>query len=232
MATARNPVDLAQNSGVLIKQPAQSDSCRNCLPTLLLREGNHRIANSLQTASSTLLLQARKTTSGEARAVLNAVAQEIHSVSLLHRRLSQRDQCDIVDLSTHIRELCYETGISLYGRDGADITFMADVQRPVFVDGETANQFGIVLIELLSNSMKHAAVRPSCVVRLAVNPGNLELSVRDNGPGLPDNFRLEAGRAGIGLQVLRRLLDRLGGAIAVVPSASGAHFVVTVPMAA
>ncbi len=195
---------------------------------LRLTEANHRIANSLQLACTILSDDARRATSAETRAALSAVANRISAVAMLHRLLSLSGGTDVVELGAYVRRLCAEIGASPVGGRGA--TFSVDVHRdePIYLEADAAVDLGIIVAELLTNSVKHGGASPVCSVAVARTPGFVEIAVADNGPGLPADSRFKAG-AGVGLDLVRGMVARLKGELVMVPSAIGAHFRLTVP---
>ena len=93
---------------------------------------------------------------------------------------------------------------------------------------------------LLQNSRQAGAAQATIAARSG--PGQVVLSVSDNGPGVPpaDRERLfepfftsrrEAGGTGLGLPIARSLLAASRAAIALVPSSEGARFEIVLPRA-
>jgi len=206
--------------------PAQ---CETCIQTLLLKEGNHRIANSLQLASSVLFLRAREAKSLEARAILDEVASEIRVIGQMHRKLCELKGVEAIDITEYIAGLCADIEASAIGASGAKFSFKADSKKPVYFKPDRASQIGLVVTELLINSAKHAGTKPLCSVVASVKQDTLELNVSDNGPGFSKSLESESG-PGIGLQVLKSLVAGLKGTLAMVPSVSGARFLIKVPV--
>ena len=197
---------------------------------LLLTEMNHRIANSLQLASSILLTRALRTESAEAREELSEVAKKIHAIGLLHRRLCQSADIDAVDLGGYIQELCADLGASTIGGKGAVFRFKADGSNAAYVDSDTATRLGMIVTELLTNCAKYAGETPTCSVGLSTEAGQIRLTVSDNGPGFSGHSPLRA--RGVGLQMVQGLVSQLKARIEIVPSVIGAHYVITAPLVA
>jgi two-component sensor histidine kinase len=98
------------------------------------------------------------------------------------------------------------------------------------VTAEVATPLAVVIAELVQNCVDHAfddhGGRISVV--LSRDDGRLEVEVRDDGRGLPPGFRLE--RAGLGLQIVRSLVEsELGGRL-VVDGGEGTTARVSVPV--
>ena len=203
--------------------------CGDCLQTLLRKEGNHRIANSLQLASSLVMLRARATRSAEVRAVLDQVANDIGIIGQIHRRLCMLPVANTIDIRDFVTKLCSEIEASTIGGNGAKFTYKAAGDTAIYFDAERASQIGLIVTELLTNSAKHAGVRPECFVAACVRDNMLELTVTDNGPGRPENVHLEYG-SGVGMILLKSLASGLEGTLTSVPSDTGAQFLIRVPM--
>jgi signal transduction histidine kinase len=97
-----------------------------------------------------------------------------------------------------------------------------------------------ILTCLLDNARRYA--KRQITVECAPHPGGVEITVTDDGPGVPEEIGaavFEAGRradpgdghdgAGLGLALARRLARAVGGDITLAPSTAGARFVVSLP---
>ncbi|HEX4561349.1 MAG TPA: GAF domain-containing sensor histidine kinase [Gemmatimonadales bacterium] len=101
-----------------------------------------------------------------------------------------------------------------------------------------------ILVNLLSNAVRHTAPGTTVRTNVSVTSGNIEFRVTDQGPGVPDSIRdgifepflrfdPHSGLGtGLGLPVSRRLAEVLGGALIVERSGpGGATFLLTLPLA-
>jgi two-component system sensor kinase len=91
----------------------------------------------------------------------------------------------------------------------------------VLVDMERAMPLGLLVSELVSNSLKHAfpvgageGLRQVWVVARREPPCGLTLTVGDNGVGLPEHVDLE-GSLSMGLKLVKAFVDQLQGRLAV-----------------
>jgi two-component sensor histidine kinase len=195
---------------------------------IFIREAHHRIANSLQIASSFLRLRARSASDAEVRREFAGMAARLTAVGLLHRRLcgSDKDE-DLVSLSEYIQELCSELGASTIGASGAEFRFDANTNEAVRLRSRTATLVGIILTELLTNCVKHGGEKPVCTIEMSKHDDLVSITVSDDGPGLRADRLSAAG--GTGLDVVRDLVSRLKATIGILPSARGARLVLTVP---
>jgi two-component system, sensor histidine kinase PdtaS len=182
-----------------------------------IREVHHRVKNNLQTISSLLRLQGRRTTSVEAREAIEESARRIRVIALVHETLS-RDVRDAVPFDDIVRPLVRLVEESL-----------VSPERPIriYVDGtigdlppETATPLAVVLMELVQNAVEHgypgtvADAEGIVMVRLSRGARELTVEVRDDGVGFPDGFSLATSNS-LGLSIVRTLITtELGGAIA------------------
>lgn len=94
-----------------------------------------------------------------------------------------------------------------------------------------------VLFNLLDNAVKYG--EPPIEVRARRVDDTVELVVRDHGPGIPQGVQLFTpfshageGSVGLGMWIVRQLVEAMGGTVRHEPAAPGARFVVTLPVAA
>jgi PAS domain S-box-containing protein len=182
---------------------------------LLLREIHHRVKNNMQVISSLLDLQARQAESQQFRELLTASRGRIRTMALVHERLYAAQDMARVDLREYIQALVAES-LTLYGVDPGQVAVHVNVE-PWALAIPTAIPCGLIIHELLSNALRHAfpGGRPGRIeIVLARTAGGVvELSVEDNGVGLPEG--LTPGTASsLGLRLVQILAtDQLGGAV-------------------
>ncbi len=196
---------------------------------LLLREVNHRAANNLQIAASLLVIRARRMKSPEARQELLDAANRIRAVGLVHKRLYQLDEIVAVDVWTYLRDLCVEVAASYEGSDLIDLRFQAEHPDAIFLHSDAVGKLGIIVTELITNCAKHAGPGTICRVGLLLRPAQIEVSVSDDGAGLP--LEPDANKEpGLGMQIVHSLAAELHGTVVPMPSPTGATFVLTIPL--
>jgi two-component sensor histidine kinase len=171
-----------------------------------IREIHHRVKNNLQTIASLLRLQGRRLRSPEARAALAESERRIRSIAIVHETLS-RETGDVVPFNEIVRPLARlveETSSS----PEHQIRFRVEGDAGE-LPGEVATPLAVVLNELMQNAVDHAFpenTREARVeVTLARDEEYVEIEVRDNGVGLPEQFTLDGAR-GLGLSIVQALV--------------------------
>jgi two-component system sensor histidine kinase TctE len=128
---------------------------------------------------------------------------------------------------------------------GVDLAFEAEPATLPFVGHETL--LGEIVVNLVENALRHAPEGGEVVVRLASPEGAIELTVEDDGPGIPEAERervferfhrldrADPTGTGLGLSVVREAVGAHDGTIALGPRAdgrSGLRVVVRFPVSA
>jgi PAS domain S-box-containing protein len=183
---------------------------------ILLKELHHRVKNNLQVICSLLNLQSRSIGDRRALELFAATQARVKSMALLHDLLYRSKDLGTIDFADYIRSLTVNLFRS-YAPDPETVTLKLDLD-PVSLGLDAALPCGLIINELISNALKHAfpAGQPGEIrVTLSAHSGSTyELTISDNGKGLPAESDLAAG-ASSGLQLVATLIDQLGGALEV-----------------
>lgn len=184
----------------------------------LLKELYHRVKNNLQLVISLFNLQARTLKDGRAQRALSEAANRVRAMSLVHERLYQSRTLGTIGLADYVGELCDQLA-SAGSAHQRGIVLALDV-TPIDVGLDLAVPLGLLLNELVSNSLKHAfpdGRRGTIRVTLAPEhePGAgddnghfLRLTVRDDGIGLPAHADRTSPQT-LGLTLVGALSDQL-----------------------
>ena len=185
-----------------------------------IREIHHRVKNNLQTVAALLRLQARRVSVPEARVALEESMRRVQSIALVHETLSVSidESVDFDDVVDRLLDMLSDVMGSGHRVDvRRDGTFGE-------IAAETATAMVLVLTELVQNAIEHAfpSDRDGTIEVLAHRErGQLTVTVRDNGVGMPDDFVTD-GPDRLGLQIVRTLVStELGGTVAFSGHAEG-----------
>jgi PAS domain S-box-containing protein len=196
------------------------------------QEIHHRIKNNLQVISSLLDLQAEKFGNIECikySDVLEAFRESqdrVISMALIHEELYKGGGFETLNFSQYVEELS-EKLLQTYSIGNNDISLKMDMVENAFFDMDTAVPLGIIINELVSNSLKHAFQgRDNGEIQIklqreeiesylkSVNENikstTFELTVSDNGVGIPENVDFEELDS-LGLQLVSSLVAQLDG---------------------
>lgn len=164
---------------------------------VLLREVNHRVANSLQLVASLVHLQAQSLSDEAARQALQATQARLAAIMQVHRRLYTSDDVQVVEMKEYLGGLVSELEQSVAGVERArPIRLLAD---PVMLATDKAVSVGVMVAELVTNALKYAyAPGEPGEVRISLardGADGLQLVVEDDGRGMDG----AAGPHGTGL---------------------------------
>jgi PAS domain S-box-containing protein len=190
----------------------------------LFDELNHRVKNNLAVVSAMLSMQARAAASPEVHDHLMAAVERIQTIADVHASLYRTGSKDEVDFAVYLNDLCHRLRGSVLDASRISLTLKA---QHAFLPLDKAVALGVLVNELVTNAAKHAYPPPrhgTIAIALEEAPQSLVLSVRDDGPGLPD----ETPGSGIGMRLVRSMVQQLGATLQVDRS-PGATFHVSVP---
>ena len=178
----------------------------------LLKEVYHRVKNNLQVVTSLLNMQVRSVPEGLGRIALKESADRIRAMALVHEKLYQSGNLASVPLGDYIDDLCRSMAIAA-AADARGVTITNDIE-PIDIGLDTAIPLGLILNELVSNSLKHAFPRgrPG-TVKVGLHHGSndtLVLSVSDNGVGMSHGTKATSNTS-LGLKLVDTLVAQLDG---------------------
>jgi two-component sensor histidine kinase len=188
----------------------------------LAREVHHRIKNSLQMVTALLNLRSRQSSSSETKAAMTSVAAQIAAISNVHEALQSTTHLDRVDLCDLLRILSENMAMTT---DKKVIFTGAPV--PVVEEASRASLVAIVVNEVATNSLKHA--RELVEIGCALTDGGLEITIDDDGPGLPTDFEEKGIKKRFGLRTAMSLASRAKGELTWSTSPAGTTFRLSLP---
>ena len=199
----------------------------------LIKEIHHRVKNNLQVISSMLNLQARRITDPTMRDVFEESQQRIQTIALVHERLYQSRDLSNISFDDYLKMLVANV-MSTQNAAARNVTAITEVDR-VTLPIETAIPCGLIVNELVTNSLKHAFPGGRVgTVKVAIRPiaaGKfLELEVSDDGVGLPTNLDPAKAKT-LGMDLVYTFADQLDGTIDVRSTPKGSTFTLRFPAA-
>ncbi len=193
---------------------------------VMLQEIHHRVKNNLQVVSSLLNLQSRDNADPGLRAAFAESQQRIRSMALIHEMLYQSENLAEIDFGNYLRALVPVLLRSYNMKDGQVTHHIeADV---IALRPQTAVPMGLIVNELVTNSLKHGFRdgRGGRISILCRRRGHeVELTVSDDGVGLPPDFTTEKTTS-LGLRLVGMMKSQLDGRFEA-RNDNGAKFVFT-----
>lgn len=186
-----------------------------------LRELQHRAKNSLQLVISLLKLQTGRIRDPDARAAYDQTLQRIEALAIAYRHLHESGETR-VDLGRYLKELATTTCATVSGASQVAV----EVETEEIVGGlSLAVPLGLILNELLTTALRHAFPEQGKVLvdLRRIDAECAELTVSDNGRGLPPGFDADIDAA---VMLAEALAGQLGGTFTSTPE--GAFQVVRV----
>ncbi|MEM8827627.1 MAG: sensor histidine kinase, partial [Pseudomonadota bacterium] len=188
------------------------------------REVDHRVKNNLAMVSSLIRMQLRTVRGSEGRAGLDSLANRVLSLAAVHERLHRAESQDRFDVAEFVRSLGHNL-LSGLGVKGVDLKIETE---PAYIAPSAASSLGIILNELITNSLKHAFPQGTGTLELIVKATDDEVSVAvvDDGIGIDTNLPRSAS---LGSRLIETLSRQVGATTLRDPVEKGTRFVVTLP---
>ena len=179
---------------------------------LLLRELHHRVKNNLQIILSLINLQSNGIKDQEDLEIFRESQSRVKSLAIIHEKLYQSADFASINFEEYIRSLVSYL-FSYYST--TNISVNIDVEKDLILNMDTAVPCGLIINELVTNSIKFAfrGGKPGKIyIKLRYEDGSLILIIGDNGVGLPEGINFENSEK-LGLQLVKTLTDQLEGTI-------------------
>jgi two-component system, sensor histidine kinase PdtaS len=181
----------------------------------LLKEIHHRVKNNLTVISSLLNLQSRYIKDKDDLIMFKESQSRAKSMAFIHQKLYDSSDLKRIDFGDYIKTLANEM-FHTYVQDPMRIKMNLDVED-IMLDINTSIPLGLILNELLTNSMKYAFPSDEDLngvidVKLYKNRDGYTLSVEDNGVGFPDDIDFKNTNS-LGLQLVNTLTHQIDGQI-------------------
>jgi PAS domain S-box-containing protein len=216
-----------------ITERKMAEEAMDKMDKIRIKEIHHRIKNNLQVISSLLSLEAERFSDAKMLEAFRESQNRVISMALIHEELYKGGGLDTLDFAAYLRKLTADL-FSSYNLEKDNINIILDFEQ-VFLDMDNAIPLGIIVNELVSNSLKHAfpAGRKgeihitlcktgtytsrydiSCPKPCSMekNCFNYILTVTDNGKGISEEIEFQNADS-LGLQLVGILVEQIDSCI-------------------
>ncbi|HAE21511.1 MAG TPA: hypothetical protein DCG47_04190 [Spirochaetaceae bacterium] len=178
---------------------------------IILKEVNHRIKNNMNIMGSLLKLQSDNYVSQETKSILLDAEGRLKSMMVLYDKLYQSGTHDELSMKDYVPSLLREIVDVFPNSESIKLSLKID---DFSLDTKFLSPLGIILNELITNSMKYACMGDDGVIAVNVikNGGRVYLDYQDSGIGLPESLTFE-NSTGFGLQLVKMLVEQINGTI-------------------
>lgn len=185
---------------------------------LLLKEVHHRTRNNLGLISSLVRLSARSAKGDEARELLADLGVRIDAVLGVHEQLERNESSDRLQLQPFLEGIADRIQ-SAFSTTRARVRIVVGGDD-LYAEGRLGVDIGLIVGELVTNALKHAFVgREEGLIEIELlgdeAGGELKLTVRDDGPGLPEGMSRPNRKSSLGWRVVETMAARYDGRIEV-----------------
>ena len=193
----------------------------------LLREIHHRVKNNLQVVVSLLSLQSDFVGEKEASEILQDSEVKVQSMAMVHKLLYQTTDISRLDFMEYLKKLTSNI-LNTYPVDENVILNLN--AKDIHLDADTAIPCGLIITELLTNSLKYAfneGEQGSITVDMEKRDDKYILTVADNGIGISEDLD-DINDDGVGLNLVNSLVLQLEGEIQL-DNSKGTKFTIEFP---
>ena len=181
---------------------------------LLLKETHHRVNNNMNMLLGLLTLQVEAQKNPVIKDILNHISNRIQNMVMVYDKLYRLDIRGELNAKEFLPPLIDEI-IGLYQ---STVSVKKDVYIEDIVISKTVlSPIGIIINELITNSMKHAFTdSQSGIITISLSKNNdaVTMKYEDNGIGMPESLRAE-NSSGFGLQLIELLVQQIQGSVTV-----------------
>lgn len=185
---------------------------------LLLHETHHRVKNNLQMISSLLNLQSKYVKDDNVLEVLQNGRNRVQSMAILHKNLYVGEDLNMVNIQ-HYFEGLVNSILNSYNKTENDVDLRIDAEK-VKMDVESVIPLGLIVNELVTNSLKHAfpkdiKTKPEITLKMSEREDFYTLKVADNGVGIQNDIIENGNKESFGQRLIKSLSKKLKASISI-----------------
>ncbi len=207
----RREIELSEKNNEI---SAKSIALENTLKEkeVLFKEVHHRVKNNMQIIMSLLKLQSGKINNKALEEYFEEARNRIQSMALVHEFLYKKERIDLLRIDKYIIQLSEEI-LKSYNYNYYKIELKTDCHE-ILLDMDTAVPLGLIVNELVTNSVKHAFEKHEGQISISLkeNADSILLSVCDNGMGLPEDFDTRKENS-LGMELIQLLSEQINAKV-------------------
>jgi two-component system, sensor histidine kinase PdtaS len=175
---------------------------------ILLSEVHHRVKNNLQLVISMITVLSVKLKNEDQKNLLQDVSNKVYSIALIHEQLYKNSDFEKINLEEYINEMA----ANYQDINNENSIFETDINpKKLTTNIETVLPVGIILTELISNSLKYAKNGDQVLminIQLKVHDNKYILRYKDNGPGYNGSMH-DIEKATMGFSIIQNMIRQL-----------------------
>lgn len=198
---------------------------------IMLKEIHHRVKNNLAVIGSLFYLQSTYTDNKQLKEILQKSQDRVRSMAMVHESLYRSDKFQEINFSDYIKKIAPQL-INTYTINEIKPSLILDLED-AFLDIESAIPCGLILNEILTNTLKHAFLANSdnnevCIQVKKLPDRKISIEISDNGVGLPDNTEYSTSKS-LGLRLINSLSRQLDGEFSMNSLSIGTQVTLIIP---
>ncbi len=195
----------------------------------LLQEIHHRVKNNFQVITSLLNFQSRSIKDPQVKSKVDEIQQRIRAMALIHEKLYQTGNFTSIDFKQYAGIIITELNYAYSRQMDESLKTMVINIEDITLNIEKAIPCGLIINELVSNSLKHAfpddtIEDPRITIAMEESEDRVHLRVSDNGVGLPTDIDPEKTQS-MGMSLVPLLINQLNGTMEVDASEGTTYYI-------
>lgn len=182
---------------------------------MLLKEIHHRVKNNLQVISSLLSLQSRFDPENQSSFAIKTARSRVQAMAILHQKLFNNQDLNALSIRQYFSDLIDDIQDS-YMDNPTSVTFHTNIEE-IVLDIETIIPLGLIINELITNSLKHAfkdRQAGSISIDIYKLNGDILLKYSDDGIGFPFDSLPETSES-LGVEIIKSFAEKLDADISI-----------------
>ncbi len=197
---------------------------------ILLKEVHHRVKNNFQVIMSLLSLQSELIEDQNILSAFRESRNRIKSMALIHELLYRESNFESIDINHYIKNMVDFLKRSFSEARGT-IDIVLDVEN-IQIDIDTIIPCGLIINELVSNSIKHAFPDGRdgeiLISFKRISDEAICLLLRDNGIGISNDFKIDSLKS-LGMMLVNTLTKQINGELYITGNEKGSEFRIIFP---